>query len=213
MTRDDLKQLQHMLRPISTRVKNMVARAVVQLVDDGRKLQALQLGVLAGETKADAEHFQQYGFSSVPLEGAEAVVLFPDGDRDHPLVIATGDRSSRPQGGQAGEVCMYTDEGDTIRLGRGHIISLEANDPAGQVRLGSSAASGDVVVQAALDLLVLALTNSVNSTALAAPAAAPGKLALATFLAALTTGIALPAPAIPELASGWKAGTTKTKAE
>lgn len=124
--RDTFDQLRHLLRPLATRIANTVARAVIQLADDGKKLQLLQLGVLAGETVDDGEHHQPYGFSSVPLGGAEAVVVFPNGDRSHPLVVSVSDRRHRPTGGKGGEVCMYTDEGDVIRLGRGHLITVDA---------------------------------------------------------------------------------------
>ncbi len=208
--RDVLAQVQHLMRPVATRLANTVARAVIQLVDDAKKLQLVQLGVLEDEAIDGAEHHQSYGLSSVPLPGAEAVVVFPLGDRGHPLVVAVSDRRHRPTGRPAGEVCLYTDEGDVIRLGRGHVISLETS---GTVRLGSAGAAGDVVVQAALDLLVQALTNAANSAALAPAPMAPGKLALVTLLTALTTGVAPPAPPIAGLAAGWKAGTSKTKAE
>ncbi len=105
--RDMLAQLQHLLRPIAVRAANTVARAVVQLVDDSTKMQLLQLIVLDGETIDGAEHFQPYGLTSVPVPGAEATVIFPNGDRSHPLVVATSDRRYRPTGGQPGEVTLY----------------------------------------------------------------------------------------------------------
>lgn len=111
-----MKQFRELLRPLQVRLANAIARAVVQLVDDGMKLQLLQLGVLAGEEVDDAEHFQGYGFSSVPLPGAEAVVLFPGGDRAHPLVIAVDDRRHRPTGGAPGEVVLYCKYGQRIRF-------------------------------------------------------------------------------------------------
>ena len=111
---DLLAQIRHMIRPVSTRVANMVARAVVQLADDGRKLQMLQVGALADEDIPDAEHHQPYGFSSIPLEGAEAVLVFPNGDRSHPLVVAVSDRRHRPTGGVAGEVTMYHHAGARV---------------------------------------------------------------------------------------------------
>src|SRR5262249_5273959 len=120
--REILGQLEYLLRPIKTRIQNAIARAVVQLVADGTKLQTAQIGILPGEDRDGCERFQQYGFTSIPLPGAEAVVLFPNGDRGHPLVVAVDDRRYRPMGGQGGEVVLYTDEGDEIRLGRGHII-------------------------------------------------------------------------------------------
>jgi phage baseplate assembly protein V len=112
--RDILDQLGQLMRPIATRVANTVARGVVQLVDDSKKQQLVQLGVLDGEDVDTAEHFQPYGFYSVPLVGAEAVVVFPNGDRSHPLVVAVADRGKRPTGGQAGEVGIYGPTGARV---------------------------------------------------------------------------------------------------
>lgn len=114
-----LDQVRQLLRPLATRVANTVARGVVQLVNDGKKMQLVQLGVLAGEDvegDAGAEHFQPYGLASVPLAGAEAVVLFPNGDRSHPLVVVVSDRSSRPTGGQPGDVTLYSAAGAKVTL-------------------------------------------------------------------------------------------------
>lgn len=116
MQRDILSQLRHLLRPLSNRIANSIARAVVQVVNDGTKLQSLQLGVLDGEDVDDGERFCQYGFTSIPLTGAEAVVLFPNGDRGHPLVVAVDDRRHRPTGGEAGEVVVYNHVGASVRL-------------------------------------------------------------------------------------------------
>jgi phage baseplate assembly protein V len=107
LDRDTLQQLKNLLRPLASRVANTAARAVVQLVNDATGLQLLQIGVLAGETLDDAEHHQPYGFSSVPLAGAEAVVVFPNGDRSHPLVTAVSDRRYRPTGGEPGQVTIH----------------------------------------------------------------------------------------------------------
>jgi phage baseplate assembly protein V len=100
-----------LLAPLRTRIANMVARAVVALVDDAGKLQVLQLGVLADETRDGCERFQEYGFTSVPLPGAEAVVLFVGGRRDHPLVVAVDDRRHRKTGLEPGESALYNHAG------------------------------------------------------------------------------------------------------
>lgn len=130
--RDMLRQLQHLLRPLATRVANTVARAVIHLADDDKKLQLLQLGVLAGETVGDGEHHQPYGFSSVPLGGAEAVVVFPNGDRSHPLVVAVSDRRYRPTGGAGGEVTMYHYKGAKVRMLESGDIEITPG-PSGKV--------------------------------------------------------------------------------
>jgi phage baseplate assembly protein V len=156
---DVLRQMRALLRPLQMRIANLAARAVVQLVNDALKLQTVQLGVLAGEDIDDAEHFQAYGFSSVPLAGAEAVVLFPGGDRGHPLVVAVADRRHRPTDGQPGEVVMYSDEGDQIRLARGNVIALSTT---GEVRLGSTGASDPVALRSDLLLLWDAILAGIN---------------------------------------------------
>lgn len=100
------------------RIQMMVARAVVQRVDDGTGIQSHQLGALADELVEDAERMQDYGFTSVPHPGAEAVVVFPGGLRSHGLIVAVGDRRYRLTGLQAGEVAMYDDQEQAVILTR-----------------------------------------------------------------------------------------------
>jgi phage gp45-like len=146
MTREMLDQFSRILRPLQTRIANSIARAVVQLVDDGKKLQLLQLGVLQGEDIDDAERFQSYGFSSVPLAGAEAVVIFPGGDRAHPLVVAVDDRRYRPTGGQPGEVTVYHHTGAKIRLEADGDIEVQPA-PGRQVFIRSEGGSAEPLVK------------------------------------------------------------------
>lgn len=120
--RELLRQVGLMLRPLAVRVANGVARAVVQLVNDGTKLQLVQLGALPGETLDRAEHHQPFGFSSVPLAGAEAVVVFPGGDRGHPLVVVVSDRRHRPTDGEPGQITLYNQATPrVILLPDGHV--------------------------------------------------------------------------------------------
>lgn len=115
-----------LLAPLRTRLANMVARAVVQIAQDGGGLQVLQLGVLDGETRDGCERFQEYGFTSVPLAGAEAVVLFANGRRDHGLVVAVDDRRHRPTDLQPGEVALYHKDGARVLLKNGGSIEVTA---------------------------------------------------------------------------------------
>lgn len=118
--------LQRVLGPLNRRISNMIARAVVRLVSDDTKLQSLQVSLLAETTRDGAERFQQYGFTSHPHVGAEAIVLFPFGNRDHPIVIAVDDRRYRKTGLEPGETALYTDEGDFILMKRGRIVQVVA---------------------------------------------------------------------------------------
>ena len=107
-------------------VLNVVNRAVVRLVNDDLKMQAMQIEVLRGEVRQAVERFQNYGFTSVPMKGAEAVVLFPGGLREQGLIIAVDDRRYRLKGLEAGEVAIYTDEGDYVHLKRNNQMVLHS---------------------------------------------------------------------------------------
>jgi phage baseplate assembly protein V len=121
-----IRTVNKLLAPLRNQLANLVARAVVQLVNDEAKLQLVQLGVLEGETREGCERFQEYGFTSVPLPGAEAVVLFVGGRRDHGLVVAVDDRRYRKKDLEPGESAIYSDEGDYVVLKRGRIVEVKA---------------------------------------------------------------------------------------
>lgn len=121
-----MRGLQRAMNPIRQRLASMFSRAVVLLVQDTLKLQGLQISLLADEVRDDVERFQNYGFTSHPLPGAEAVAASVAGNRDHVLVIAVDDRRYRLRGLAAGEVAIYSDEGDKVVLKRGGVIEVTA---------------------------------------------------------------------------------------
>lgn len=122
----DPRTISKLLAPLHRRVMLMVSRAVVTLVNDSLKMQRLQLGVLEGETKDNVERFQNYGFTGVPLVGAEAVIAFIGGNRDHGIVLAVDDRRYRVVGLENGEVAIYNFEGTKVVLKKGGIIEHTA---------------------------------------------------------------------------------------
>jgi phage baseplate assembly protein V len=106
------------------RVMNLITRGRLVAVDDTHGLQLVQVRLLRSEGKDNVERFQQYGFSSVPTPDCEAVVLFPGGSRDHGIVLSIDNRGARMRGQAAGEVSIYSDEGDYIALKRGNEIEV-----------------------------------------------------------------------------------------
>jgi phage gp45-like len=77
----------------------------------------------AGESFSNREIFQHYGFSSSPLSGAEAIILR---EGNHIIMIASDDRRYRIAM-EAGEVSLYTHEGDHVHLKAGRVIELVTN--------------------------------------------------------------------------------------
>lgn len=172
--RDIAGQIEKLLKPIRTRMANVVSRAVVQLVDDAKRQQMLQLGVLVGEDVDDAEHFLPYGFSCVPLAGAEGVALFPGGDRGHPILVAVSDRRHRPTGKPGGHVCLYHHTGAIVEFTpEGDAVVTPA--PGRQVLLGGAGATDPVSLTSELTALRNWAATHVHSgvTAGAATSGAP----------------------------------------
>lgn len=118
---DTIQQLTAGLR---NSVRLMVGRAILTAIKDTGNIQTVQVQMLADEIHDGVERVQEYGFTSAPLPGAEAVLVFVGGNRDHGLVIACDDRRYRLKPLQNGEVALYTDEGDKIHLKRGHVIDI-----------------------------------------------------------------------------------------
>lgn len=111
-----------LMQRLSRRVDNLVARGIVWMADSS-KIQRVQISLQKGEVRF-AEHFQPYGFHSVPLPRAQAVVLFVGGIRDHALCVSVDDPRYRPIDWAAGEVGLKTHEGDFIRMRNGRVIEV-----------------------------------------------------------------------------------------
>ncbi|RJG06243.1 phage baseplate assembly protein V [Noviherbaspirillum cavernae] len=111
-----------MLGPTNRRLSNMLVRGTVITVKPSQKMQRLQAKLLDGETADDLEHFEPYGYTSRPKQGAEVLAMFFDGDRSHGVVIVAADRRYRLKGLKDGEVAMYDDLGQKIHLTRNGII-------------------------------------------------------------------------------------------
>ena len=118
------RDLRRWLDPIRRKIRLIVNRAIVTAVLDDQGFQVLQLKGLPREVLDKIERFQNYGFTSVPLIGSEAIVTFIGGSRSHGVAIAVDDRRHRKKNLQPGESAQYSDEGDSIHLKRGKIIAV-----------------------------------------------------------------------------------------
>ncbi len=124
-----IRTILKLLEPVRRHLATLVNRAVVQTVNDAGGLQELQVQALADEIMDRIERIQEYGLTSVPLPGAECVLLSVGGVRSNAMVIAVDDRRYRLQGLQGGEVALYSIDdqeaaGHRIVLKRGGVIEL-----------------------------------------------------------------------------------------
>lgn len=123
-----LMMLRDEVRKLRVRVALMLARAALRGVDDSGATQLLQLEALKGEVRGDVEHFQPYGFKSVPPTGSHAAVAFQGGQREHGIAVVVQHAGSRPKNWSAGEAGLFTDEGVALRLKRGRIAELTQDE-------------------------------------------------------------------------------------
>ncbi len=138
MSPDSLRKL---LAPLKRSISMMVARGLIQLIEDGGTRQSVQVQLLADEIAPDVERFQDYGLTSNPHPGAEAIFLAVVGSRTQGVVIRVEDRQYRLAGLASGEVALYDDLGQTVWLKRDGIYI----DTPGKV---IATAQGDVTVSA-----------------------------------------------------------------
>ena len=85
----DERTLNAFVARMRNRIRLMVGRVLLSIVDDAKTIQTAQVQGLAGEVLEDVERIQQYGFTSVPLSGAEGVAVFLGGERSAGLPTQT----------------------------------------------------------------------------------------------------------------------------
>lgn len=117
-----MEVVRRMLAPLESRIRLMLSRAVVSLINDAAKAQELQVNLLADETQDGVERWQNYGFTSHPLPGAEALVGCVSGLRSHAVAIVVQDRRFRLVNLQPGEVALYDDLGNVVHLAREEVL-------------------------------------------------------------------------------------------
>jgi phage gp45-like len=159
-------KLDRWVAPLRRKVEGMVGKAVLQAVNDAPDLQVVKLSLFS-ETHADVERVQNFGFTSRPPVGSQAVVLFVGGRRDNPVVVACDDGRVRVKL-QEGEAAMYGTSGAIVKCGAG-----------GKVMIGN----------ATVELLDL-LDQSLSALEVAAVAPGGGPLLNAAAFTAIKTLLA-----------------------
>lgn len=105
-----------MIDRIIHRIKMFVAKALVESVDDTDQIQLVKINVLDGEVQDSIERIQNYGMTSNPPRDSEAIAIYLQGNRDHGVVIACDNSASRLNTLKSGEVCVYSEHGQTILM-------------------------------------------------------------------------------------------------
>lgn len=120
------RSLLKMQSAIRSRLDVLFSRGKLHTTDATGGAQKLQIELQPGEVLNNVEHLETYGLTSRPLPGAEVASASLGGDRNRTVVLIAADRRYRKRNLVAGEVALYTDEGDYVLLSRGRIVQVVA---------------------------------------------------------------------------------------
>jgi phage baseplate assembly protein V len=126
-------ELVRFVEPLTRTLRLMVSKAVVDTVDDSGAMQVLNVIVSRDEVADEVERIQPMGLTSVPPEGAEALTVLVNGERQHMVCIAVDSAASRPTGLAAGEVCVYRNPNNKIIFKANGDVEVHAE---GDIKLG-----------------------------------------------------------------------------
>lgn len=117
--------LQRAMKPLRDRVLLLAGRAILTAVNDSENMQFVQLKALAGESLDKIRRFQEFGFTSNPPSGTEAIMISLGGNRENAVIIATDHRQYRFKPLQSGESAIYTDDGTYIVLKKAGEVEIK----------------------------------------------------------------------------------------
>lgn len=117
-----MEAIRRALDPINRKLRMIAGRAVLSLMSDAF---TAQVKAMDSEVRDGAEIFQQYGFRSQPLPGAEGILLSLGGNRDHTVILCMDDRRYTVTL-EGGECALYDDLGKYIVLKRDGSIVVKA---------------------------------------------------------------------------------------
>lgn len=115
--------LNRVLAPITRAMKLMVGRCLLVSADDSLQRQNVQVRLLADEVADEVEHYQQAGFTSVPLSGAVGLFLASGGKRSGLAAFLLENKEKRLKGLKAGDAAVY-------HISEGHHLVLKENGVA-----------------------------------------------------------------------------------
>lgn len=115
--------LGRVMAPMARRLRLMVGRCLLVATNDALQRQNVQVKLLSGEVADDVEHYQQAGFTSVPLPGAVGLFLASGGKRSGIAALLLENKEKRLNGLEAGDAAVY-------HIAEGHHLVLEKDGVA-----------------------------------------------------------------------------------
>jgi len=98
------------------RIQHAIGRGRITTGNDAGSVQLQQVQLGPDEIKDNIPRLAEFGMTSMPPVGSDAVLVFIGGDRSNGAIIATGHQASRPTGLKVGETMLYSQDGKSIYM-------------------------------------------------------------------------------------------------
>lgn len=112
------------------RILHIIGRGRITTGDDSGAVQSQQVRLGLDEIKDSIPRLAEFGLTSMPPVGSDAVLVFIGGDRSNGAIIATGHQPSRPKNLAPGETMLYSQDGKSVYITAAGGIVVEAKGQA-----------------------------------------------------------------------------------
>ena len=106
------------------RIMMAVMPMKIVATDDSGPIHRAQVRGFAPETIDAMPVLQIYGLASHAMPGSDAMAIFASGDRSNGVIIATGNQQYRLRALKSGEVALYDNAGNVVKLAAGGNIEI-----------------------------------------------------------------------------------------
>lgn len=108
------------------RILHAIGRGRITTGSDTGSVQLQQVQLGPDEIKDNIPRLAEFGLTSMPPVGSDAVLVFIGGDRSNGAIIATGHQASRPTNLKPGETMLYSQDGKSVYMTADGGIVVEA---------------------------------------------------------------------------------------
>ena len=121
-----------MIRIIEAQINRALARirqpfrGLVLAANSAANIMLVQVAGMATEQLQAVEYFQHFGFTSVPPEGAQVIVLPLGGKTDQAVMVGSELGAKRPKNLASGETALYNAVGSVVFLHADGTISVNS---------------------------------------------------------------------------------------
>jgi phage gp45-like len=106
------------------RILMAIGKLTITATDDSGPVHRAQARGFPMETIDAMPVLQIYGLASHAMPGSDAMAIFAEGDRSKGVIIATGNQQYRLRSLKAGEVALYDNAGNIVKLAAGGNVEI-----------------------------------------------------------------------------------------